>query len=238
MLRGRCAVVTGAAGGIGAAVCEAFRNAGARTVGMDLRAGGGILACDVTGEASVERAFAEAAASGPITDVVHAAGVVLVGALAATPIAEVRRVLEINLLGSFVVARAAARHVRPGGTITFLASQAGVKGSPDWSAYCASKAGVLRLAESLAHELGPSRIRVNAICPGGVATAMLDEAIRMKSRIEGRTVEEVRATYAAGVPLGRLAEPAEIASVCVFLASDMASYVNGVGLMIDGGELD
>ncbi|MSP83935.1 MAG: SDR family oxidoreductase [Alphaproteobacteria bacterium] len=237
MLAGRHAVVTGAAGGIGAAVIRAFEQAGARCHGMDLEGSGALLACDVTDEASVERAFAAAEKAGAIHDVVHAAGVVFVGSVAATSIAEVRRIIDINLVGSFVVGRVAARCLRPGGTITFLASQAGVKGSPNWSAYCASKAGVLRLTESLAHELGPRSIRVNALCPGGVDTPMLDEAIDQKAAIEGTSSDAVRAAYAQGVPLRRLARAEEIASVCVFLASEQASYVNGTGIMIDGGEL-
>src|SRR4029077_6362362 len=101
-----------------------------------------------------------------LTDVVHAAGIVSVGRVEDLTAAELRGVLEVNLVGSFLVARAAAQAMTGGGSITLMSSQAGLRGGANWSAYSASKAGVIRLAERLAQELAPRRIRVHALRPG------------------------------------------------------------------------
>jgi 3alpha(or 20beta)-hydroxysteroid dehydrogenase len=237
LLNDRLVLVTGAAGAIGRAVCEAFAEAGARCLGFDLRSEGNVGTCDVTDEASVEAAFSRATSTGVLTDVVHAAGLLSVGAVLDTPVEEFRHVLEVNLVGSFLVAREAARHLGENGTITLISSQAGLKGGALWGAYSASKAGVLRVTESLAHELAAKRVRVNAVCPGNVETPMSREAICRVASLSGQSVHQVRERYKHGIPAGRFARPEEIASVCVFLASPLASYVNGDSLVVDGGEL-
>jgi NAD(P)-dependent dehydrogenase (short-subunit alcohol dehydrogenase family) len=202
-----------------------------------VRPGDAIAVCDVTDEASVEAAFAASSADGPLTDVVHAAGVVSVGDVLTLQRAELRRVLEVNLIGSFVVAQAAARRIADGGSITFVASQGGLRAGARWSAYCASKAGVIRLAEALAQELAGRRVRANAVCPGSVDTPMLSTATEVLASLTGTRIEEARAQALRSIPLGRLARPEEIASVCVFLASSLASYVSGASIVVDGGEL-
>jgi NAD(P)-dependent dehydrogenase (short-subunit alcohol dehydrogenase family) len=237
LLAGRVALVTGAGGAIGRAIRVAFEDAGARCLAADLLAGDEVLACDVTDEASVAAGFEIAQSIGPVTDVVHAAGIVSVGLVEDLPVAELRRVIEVNLVGSFVVARAAARAVTDGGSITFLSSQAGLRGAASWSAYSASKAGINRLVESLAQELAPRGVRVNAVCPGSVETPMSDEAIHRLAALSATTAAEVRARYLDGIPLGRFARPEEVASVCVFLASSLASYVTGTSIVVDGGEV-
>src|SRR5437773_1487302 len=171
-LAGRVVLVTGAAGAIGRAAVAAFTAAGACCQAADLVPGEDTLACDVTDEASVAASIEAALSLGPLTDVVHAAGVVSVGPVAELTAAELRAVLEVNLAGSFLVAGAAARAMTGGGSITLVSSQAGLRGGANWSAYSASKAGVNRLAESLAQELAPRGIRVNAVCPGNVETPM------------------------------------------------------------------
>ncbi len=237
MLAGRVALVTGAGGAIGRAIRVAFEDAGARCLAADLLAGDELLACDVTDEASVAAGFEIAQSIGPVTDVVHAAGIVSVGLVEDLPVAELRRVIEVNLVGSFVVARAAARAVTGGGSITFLSSQAGLRGAASWSAYSASKAGINRLVESLAQELAPRGVRVNAVCPGSVETPMSDEAIHRLAALSATPAEEVRARYLDDIPLRRFARPEEVASVCVFLASSLASYVTGTSIVVDGGEV-
>jgi NAD(P)-dependent dehydrogenase (short-subunit alcohol dehydrogenase family) len=231
-LAGRVAIVTGAAGGIGQAVV-----AGARCLRTDVEPGEGILACDVTDEASVAASIAAAQAIGPVTDLVHAAGVVSVGRVADMSTEEFRRVLDVNLVGCFLMARAAAAAIGRGGSLSLISSQAGVRAGANWSAYSASKAGVNRLAESLAQELAPRGIRVNAVCPGNVETPLSQEAIRRLAADSGVAAEDIRARYTDGIPLGRFARPEEIASVCVFLASSAASYVTGASIVVDGGEL-
>jgi len=131
----------------------------------------------------------------------------------------------------------AARRVADNGSITFISSQAGVKSGALWSAYSASKAGVNRLAEALAQELGPRGIRVNAVCPGTVQTKMIDDVLNKLAPLKGTTAAAVRDRYTAGIPLGRFAKPEEIGAMCVFLASNMASYMSGSTLVVDGGEL-
>jgi NAD(P)-dependent dehydrogenase (short-subunit alcohol dehydrogenase family) len=237
LLAGRVALVTGARGSIGQAIRAAFQGAGARCVAADLLGGGDVLSFDVTDEASVSATFQVAESMGPLTDVIHAAGIVSVGGVEDQSLEEFRRILEVNLVGSFAVARAAAGALADGGTLTLLSSQAGIRGGANWSAYSASKAGVNRLAESLAQELAPRGIRVNAVCPGNVETPMSDQAIQRLAVLSRTTASQIRAHYVDGIPLGRFARPQEIASVCVFLASPLASYVTGASIIVDGGEL-
>jgi len=236
-MTGRTVLVTGAAGAIGAAAVAAFADCGARVVALDIAAAPGIAACDVCDPAAVDRAFDAAAAAGPVTDVVHAAGIAAVAPIAEQEPDSFRRVVEVNLTGSFVVARAAARRLGAGGTLTFVSSQAGFKGGALWGAYAASKAGVNRLVDALAEELGPAGVRVNAVCPGTVRTAMLGSVLPALAERQGRTPEAVAERYRAGIPLGRFAEPEDVAAVCVFLASRHAAYLTGALIPVDGGEL-
>jgi NAD(P)-dependent dehydrogenase (short-subunit alcohol dehydrogenase family) len=233
LLSGRRALVTGAAGGVGSAVVEAFLEHGAEVVGADIAESDEVVWCDVTDEDSLRAVFA----NGPFDDVVHAAGTVAIGDVRDLELAAFRRVLEVNLVGSFLVGREAARRPSEGSTVTFIASQGGRKGGAGWSAYCASKFGMIGFAESLAQELAPEGMRVNSVCPGVVDTEMTWSAIRRLAEKPGETAEEIGTRYAAGVPLGRFASPREIADVCVFLASPLARYVIGASLVVDGGEL-
>ncbi len=210
-----------------------FGAAGARVIGLDFRAADGIVPCDVCDEASVTSAFDGIEG---LTDVVHAAGIVSVGPVALTPTQEVEKVLRVNLLGSFIVARAAARRLPGGGTLTFISSQAGLRAAPDWAVYSASKAGVISLTQALAGEIGPRDIRVNAVCPGTVRTPMTDVIAGELARLRSTSPAEVLAQYAAASPLGRLADPADVANACLYLASPLAGYVNGAVLTVDGGE--
>jgi NAD(P)-dependent dehydrogenase (short-subunit alcohol dehydrogenase family) len=233
LLSGRRALVTGAAGGLGNAIVLAFREHGAEVVGADIDSADGLVACDVTDELSVRNAFA----GGPFDDVVHAAGTVAIGNVRDTELETFRRVLDVNLVGAFLVGREAARQAVSGSTITFIASQAGRKGGAGWSAYCASKFGMIGFAESLAQELAREGARVNSVCPGTVDTPMTRHAIRRLSEQCGEAAETIGARYVGGIPFGRFATPGEIADVCVFLASPLARYVAGASLVVDGGEL-
>jgi NAD(P)-dependent dehydrogenase (short-subunit alcohol dehydrogenase family) len=237
ILAGRRAVVTGAARGIGKAVADAFSEAGASVVRLDIKASGDVRGCDVSDEASVARAFEEAAADGPINDVVHVAAIAAIGTLSDMSVAEFRRVLDANLTGTFLVAREAARYLGRGGNLVLFASQYGLKGWPLWGAYCASKAGVLRLADTLVGELSPKGIRVNSISPGTVDTEMVAATTAEVARRSGTDAASVRAQYEAAIPIGRYARPEEMASVAVALCSGLCSYVSGANIVVDGGEL-
>jgi NAD(P)-dependent dehydrogenase (short-subunit alcohol dehydrogenase family) len=232
----RTVVVTGAAGAIGAAVAGRFAQAGARVIGLDVRPGGDVAGCDVADEAAVGRVLGDLAARHQLTDLVHCAGVLSVGDVLDVPASEIRRVLDVNLMSAFIVARAAGRLLRPGAAMTFLGSQAAVHGAPGWAAYCAAKAGIARLVEALAKELGPRGIRVNAVCPGTVDSPMTGRAIDLIAAREDAGAALIRGRYERGNPLGRMASADEIAGVCLFLSSPLASYINGASIMVDGGE--
>lgn len=233
----RHVVVSGASGTLGRAICGEFERRGAMVTPLDIDGVTREHRCDVTDEPSVARALEAASARAPVTDVVHAAGALSVGPVVGLDAAEIRRILDVNLLGAFLVAKQSATFLVDGGTITLISSQAGVRAGAYWSLYSASKAGVLRLVESLAVELGPRRIRVNAVCPGSVDTPMMRESVAALSQQTGTSETSITENYRAGIPLGRLAQPAEIATVCVFLASEDASFVNGIAIEVDGGEL-
>jgi len=231
-LSGRTVLVTGAAGTIGTAVSRVFTAAGAHVIGLDVRAGDGIIGCDVTDEASVGQALAGM----EMTDLVHCAGVLSVGEVLATPVSEIRQVLDVNLMSCFILAQAAGGRLGPGATMTFLGSQAWVHGAPGWAVYCATKAGVTRLVEALAQELGPAGIRVNAVCPGSVDSPMMRRAANLIAARAGADPARVSQRYARENPLQRMASPDEIAGVCLFLCSPLASYINGAAIMVDGGD--
>ena len=237
LLEGRRALVTGASGAIGAAICREFERHGAECVGVDVAPGPGVIACDVSDEVSVGDAFDQAARGGPLNDVVHAAGIVSVGSVAEQSLAEFRRVIGINLVGTFLVAREAARRVEDHGAITLISSQAGLKSGAFWSAYSATKAGVLRIMESLALELAPRGVRANAVCPGEVETTMIVDAMDGIAKLRSLAPEAVRRAYTDEIPLGRFATPEEVARVCVFLSSPLADYVTGSVQTVDGGLL-
>jgi NAD(P)-dependent dehydrogenase (short-subunit alcohol dehydrogenase family) len=234
--RGRTAVVTGAAGAIGSAVARRFAAAGAHVVGIDVCASPDIISCDVTDEASVGPILERVSAERRVTDLIHCAGVLSIGDVLAVPLAEIRRVLDINLMSAFVVAQTAAKLVGPGAAMTFLGSQAGVHGAPGWAAYCAAKAGVGRLVEALAKELGPSGVRVNAVCPGAVDSPMTQRAADLIAAGEDLDSATVMQRYRQQNPLRRMATADEIAGICLFLSSPLASFINGASIMVDGGE--
>ena len=231
-LSGRTVLVTGAAGAIGTAVSRVFAASGAHVIGLDVQASDGIIGCDVTDEESVGQTLAGM----QMTDLVHCAGVLSVGEVLGTPVGEIRRVLDVNLMSCFILAQAAGRRLGPGATMTFLGSQAWAHGAPGWAVYCAAKAGVTRLVEALAQELGPARIRVNAVCPGAVDSPMMRRAADLIAACAGADPAGVSQRYARENPLQRMASPDEIAGVCLFLCSPLASYINGASIMVDGGD--
>jgi NAD(P)-dependent dehydrogenase (short-subunit alcohol dehydrogenase family) len=217
----RVAVVTGGSGALGTAVSKRFTADGFTVISGDLE-----TSVDITKEMDVETLFDEASRLGDVAAVVLAAGVWSRGSVADLAVAEWERVVRVNLTGSFLCARAAARRMPPGpGSIVFVSSQAGLKGEADWGAYSASKFGVIGLMQSLARELTPRGVRVNAVCPGSVDSPML-----------AASSDDLEAQRAK-IPVGRFADPAEIATAAAFLCSPEASYISGASLVIDGGEL-
>jgi NAD(P)-dependent dehydrogenase (short-subunit alcohol dehydrogenase family) len=234
LLRGRRILVTGAASGIGRAVAEACRRAGAETVAVDLNSSEGVVRCDVRSESAVMALFRTA---DPYpTDVVHCAGIASTEPIEDISLELWHSIIETNLTGSFLVGREFVRSLNGPGTITFIASAGGLRGAANYTAYGASKFGVVGLMRCMALELAPRGIRVNAVCPSGVRTPMVEGTLEQEATRTGVPIDVLRQEEDEVVPLGRMAEPEDVADVCVFLASDLARHVAGAALLVDGAQ--
>lgn len=241
VLSGRTALITGAAGGIGAAIARGMTDAGARVVLGDRDAeavaataaaiGGDAIGVvhDVTDEASW---IAIVAACGAPDIVVNNAGVLLMRSIAETSLADFRRVAAVNTDGVFLGIKYAFAAMRKrGGVIINLSSIAGLEGAPNHIAYCASKGAVRMMTKAAAVEAATLDwpIRVVSIHPGGIDTPMTQTTYRFG---QGAGVEQA---VAASTPSGRIGTPEDIAGVAVFLASDAADFINGAEIVVDGG---
>ena len=234
-LKDKIVFITGAAGAIGAAVTTAVRSAGGIAIASDLAGQPAIdTALDVTVEADWQRAAADVQKKhGRLDGLVNAAGIAAVGSIEKTDFATWKRVLAINLDGTFL----GCKYVFPllakqGGAIVNLSSVLGLIGGPNLTAYNASKGGVSLLTKSVAlhgARLKPP-VRCNAVCPAFVEGPMVDG-------IAGgtRNPQAVRQKLALDIPLGRLGQPEEVASLCVFLLSDESSFITGADVPVDGG---
>jgi NAD(P)-dependent dehydrogenase (short-subunit alcohol dehydrogenase family) len=244
-LAGKRAVVTGAASGIGRAIAARFAQEGARAVVLDvdgpaladLEAGldgvEGHATVDVTDGAAVTEAIRAAAdVLGGLDVVVNNAGIPMVGTVRDLTDDAWDRALDVDLKSVFLVSRAAWPHLEAagGGVIVNTASIAGLVGTPGQAAYATAKAGVVMLTKSMALDGAAAGIRVNAVCPGFVATPMLERWLAGQE-----DPAQARAAVEAMHPLGRLGEPRDIADAFVYLASDEARWVTGTTLSVDGG---
>lgn len=231
-LADKVAIVTGGCSGIGAAIAERFRREGAAVVVLDL-ADGADVRCDVTDQAAVDDAFdSVVAANGRLDILVNSAGVAHVGTVASTTDEDLDRVYAVNVKGVYHCLRAAVRVMTPGSAILNLASIASVVGIPDRFAYSMSKGAVLAMTQSIATDYIDAGIRCNAISPARVHTPFVDRFLA--ESYPGREAE-MFATLAATQPIGRMAEPGEIAAFAAYLCSDEAAFVTGSNHLIDGG---
>jgi NAD(P)-dependent dehydrogenase (short-subunit alcohol dehydrogenase family) len=245
-LRGRGVLVSGGTRGIGLATAKRFDDEGARVfiIGHDagdleaalttLNAVGGCV-CDVSDPDQVAAAVAAAElATGGLSILANNAGIARRDAFLDIRIEDWDRIIEVNLRGMFLVAQTVSRLLRDTGrpgVIVNMASTNGLGGEEDYAHYNASKGGVIQLTRSMAVELGGMGIRVNALCPGYIATPLNGEIS------EGLPAGFAEKYARERIPLGRAGTPEEVAAVYAFLASDEASFIHGATIVVDGGQL-
>ncbi len=243
-LAGRIALVTGAARGLGASIGRRLHAEGAQVVFADVRDDeGGTLAAslgarahyvhlDVSSESSWQQALATVGqlCGGPVGILVNNAGIYRTCATVEQSVEEYLQIIRINQLGTFLGMRSCFAQMRDagGGSIVNIASTAGIEGVPLALAYTASKHAVVGMTKAAALEFGPAKIRVNVVCPGAMLTPLLAESFNVP-------IDTLGAAPFPNSPLGRMADPAEIAPTVVFLASDESSYTTGSEFVVDGG---
>jgi 3-oxoacyl-[acyl-carrier protein] reductase len=237
-LSGKVVIVTGAAAGIGRATALRFAGEGCRVIGWDVRASAEppVSTVDVTDSKAVEAAVKEVIDRwGRVDVLVNNAGILRDGHLVKYKDGAVAgvmtdesfdAVIDVNLKGVFVCARAVTPHMirNGGGVILNASSVVGLYGNFGQTNYVASKAGVIGMTKVWARELGKYNIRVNAVAPGFIATEMVKQM-----------PEKIQATMAQRTPVGRVGQPEDIANAYVWLASEAASFVSGAVLSVDGG---
>lgn len=234
-LQDKIVLITGAAGAIGSAVAEAVKREGGRPIATDLSAQAGIEhALDVTSEDSWIGVLAEVERMhGRLDGLVSAAGIAFLGTIEDTDYATWRRVLAVNLDGTFL----GCKHAMPllkrgGGSIVNLSSISGIVGGHNLAAYNASKGGVRLLSKSVAlhgARLRP-QVRCNSVHPAFLEGPMVDDILAQTKR-----PDIARGQLMRDIPLGRLGEPAEVAAMCIYLLSDESAFVTGAEFAIDGG---
>ena len=244
---GKTVLVTGGASGIGLGIVNRMLADGANVLSLDLNptvADGGARFVSLIGsalsETDVEAAVARAQEQfGGLDVMVCNAGVISNGPVVDMDLAEWKRVTSINLDSVFLGSRAAARAMIAqgrGGVIINASSGAGRRGVPNIAAYCASKAAIIMLTQSLAVELAPHRIRCNCYTPGHIATPFWGDIAGGFARITGQTAERVIEGFKASIPWGRFGTPDDVAATVSWLASDDAEYVSGQAIAMNGAE--
>ena len=235
-LKGKGAIVTGAAGGIGSAIVKAFAEAGAQVACLELQKTKKQkiclpIACDVASEAETKKAVAQAAkAFGGLHILVNTAALRdPTATVTELDLAAWNRVFAVNVGSAFLLSRWVIPHMvrAGGGSIVHVASQLGSVGTPGRVAYCATKGALITMAKAMAADHAAQGIRVNTLSPGAIATD------RMLLRYG--TMQKARKALGPKHLLHRLGEPEEIAAAALFLASDASSFMTGADLLVDGG---
>ena len=246
---GKVVLVTGSTTGIGEACARVFAQSGAavmvcgrneargRTVVEAVRAAGGraeFAAVDLRTAGASDQLVADTVARlGGLHVLVNNAGILYTADAVATSDEQWLDTMAVNVNALFYMSRAAVRHMQAsgGGAIVNIASEWGLNGEANHVAYCASKGAVVQITRCMALDHARDKIRVNSVCPGEIHTRMVDDILSRKGGDQQQNLREL----AAGIPMRRLAAPAEVAWCVHFLASDGASYVTGTNLSVDGG---
>lgn len=248
-LKGKRALITGAARGIGRAFAEAYIREGAEVVIGDINLpaaqataeeiGATAQALDVTDQASIDACMAVMAAGGGIDILINNAAIFTADPIADITRADYDRCFSINVAGTLFTLQAAAKLMIAqgrGGRIINMASQAGRRGEPLVAVYCATKAAVISLTQSAALNLIAHRINVNAIAPGVVDGDHWDGVDAFFARLEGKAPGQKKREVGAAVPYGRMGTAQDLTGMAVFLASDEAEYILAQTYNVDGGQ--
>jgi len=255
-LKNKTALITGGGGGIGRAIAQCFAHEGAHIGVVDIESEEGMqtvqevqkrggkahfIQADVASSEDAEYAVNHLVETyGGLDILVNNAGVCFVRPISKLTEEEWDQTIDINLKGTFLFSKHTAPYMqqRGGGAIINISSGLGVYGGACWSAYCASKGGIIALTKALAVELAPQNIRANCILPGPVHTDMLKRNTRMQAKCAGlKGPEDIYDLMQKMIPLQRIATPDDIARAALYLASDESSYVTGTDLCVDGGYL-
>jgi NAD(P)-dependent dehydrogenase (short-subunit alcohol dehydrogenase family) len=248
ILANKVAIITGGASGIGRATAALFAQEGAAVAILDVNAEAGkaaaaeiqasggkaiFIPCNVAKAEDCQAAVEQtAAAFGGVNILVNNAGIIRRATVISTTEEEWERVMAVNVKSVFLMSKYAIPYMEKagGGSIINNSSAWGLKGGGNAVSYCASKGAVANMTRAMAIDHGKQNIRVNAICPGDTDTPMLRNEAKQLGQVEERFMAE-----AAQRPLGRYAQPVEIAQAALYLASEASSYVTGALLVVDGG---
>lgn len=248
-LAGKVALITGGGTGIGKACALEFAKEGARVaiaarrkepleaVAREIESGGGkaqVIACDVTNRKSVEAAVSAVTGEfGRLDVLVNNAGAVIIASAAQTSDDDWRKVMDVNLTGTFYMSRAVLPEFRKvgGGVIVNIGSILGMVARRDRAAYCAAKGGVTLLTKAMALDHAHENIRVNCICP-----SLVETELGLQSIARSPDPEAERRRRASEIPLGRMGKPEDVALLAVFLGSNESQWITGAAMPLDGGQ--
>ena len=225
-LKGKTAIVTGGAAGIGAAIVQRFRDEGTKVVILDLQGDPGV---DIADYGAVKKAVD---AAGPVDILVNNAGWDMFKPFLKTDPAFWQKIISINLVGAMNLLHCVLPGMveRGGGKVVSIASDAGRVGSSGEAPYSACKGGIIALTKTLARELAAKNVKLNVVCPGLTETGMLEQFMQGAGN-----PEKLREAYRRAIPLGRLGKPEDIPGAVLFFASDDADFITGQVISVSGG---